>query len=87
MLAAPSRLQRMILRLQRYNLNVTYKPGPEMHVADHLSRAFLADQGEPGDECQVFALELEGINPLDNVKITSERLAQLQKATEQDPIM
>lgn len=35
----------------------------------------------------MFALELEGINPLDNVKVTSERLAQLQKATEQDPTM
>ena len=58
-----------------------------MYVADHLSRAYLADQGEPSDEFQVFALELEEINLLNNVKITSERLAQLQKATEQDPIM
>ena len=58
-----------------------------MYVADHLSRAYLADQGERSDEFQVFALELEEINLLNNVKITSERLAQLQKATEQDPIM
>jgi hypothetical protein len=77
----------MILRLQRYNLNVTYKPGPQMYVADHLSRDYIANEGEPGDEFQVFALELEGINPLDNAKITSERLAQLQKATGQDPTM
>ena len=48
-----------------------------MYVADHLSRAYLADQGEPSGEFQVFALELEEIN----------LLAQLQKATEQDPIM
>ena len=39
-----------------------------MYVADHLSRAYLADQGEPGDEFQVFALELEGINPLEKCK-------------------
>jgi hypothetical protein len=60
-----------------------------MYVADHLSRAYLKDQGEPGDEFQIFALELEGINPVinPNVKITSERLAQLQKTTEQDPVM
>lgn len=87
LLAAPGRLQRMILRLQKYNINVIYKPGSQMYVADHLSRAYLADQGEPGDEFQVFALELEEINLLNNVKITSERLAQLQKATEQDPVM
>ena len=85
--SAPGRLQRMILRLQKYNINVVYKPGSQMYVSDHLSRAYLADQGETSDEFQVFALELEEINLLNNVKITSERLAQLQKATEQDPIM
>lgn len=88
LLAAPSRLQRMLLRLQRYNLEVTYKPGSQMYVADHLSRAYLKNQDDqPHDEFQVFALELEEINPLDTVKITSERLGQLQKATEQDPVM
>ena len=59
-----------------------------MYVADHLSRAYLKNQDDqPHDEFQVFALELEEINPLDTVKITSERLAQLQKATEHDPVM
>ena len=87
LLTAPSRLQRMLLRLQRYNLNVTYKPGSQMYVADHLSRAYLRQtEDPPKDEFQVFALELEEINPLDTVKITSERLSQLQKATEQDPV-
>ena len=74
LLAAPSRLQRILLRLQRYNLDVQYKPGSQMYVADHLSRAYLKDQGDQShDEFQVFALELEEINPLDTVKITSER--------------
>ena len=59
-----------------------------MHVADHLSRAYLSQtEDTPKDEFQVFTLELEEINPLDTVKITSERLSQLQKATEQDPVM
>ena len=59
-----------------------------MYVADHLSRAYLSHQGDHShDEFQVFALELEEVNPLDTVKITNERLAQLQKATEQDPVM
>ena len=59
-----------------------------MSVADHLSRAYLKNQDDqPHDEFQVFALELEEINPLEAVKITSERLAQLQKSTEQDPVM
>ena len=88
LLTAPSRLQRMLLRLQRHNLNVKYKPGSQMYVADHLSRAYLSQTKDtPKDEFQVFTLELEEINPLDTVKITSERLSQLQKATEQDPVM
>ena len=78
----------MLLRLQRYNLEVKYKPGSQMYVADYLSRAYLKHQdSQPRDEFQVFALEVEEINPMDTVKITSERLAQLQKTTEQDPVM
>ena len=87
LLEAPCRLQRMMLRLQRYNLDVIYKPGPQMYIADHLSRASMSDSGTPDKEFQVFALELEGIGPLSTIKISSERLAQLQKATEQDPVM
>ena len=59
LLCAPSHLQRMMLRLQRYNLEVVYKPGTQMFVADHLSRAFLKDTGTEDEEFQVFALELE----------------------------
>ena len=37
LLSAPCRLQRMLLRLQRYNLSVRYTPGSQI-LADHLSR-------------------------------------------------
>ena len=37
---APARLQRLLLRLQRYNLQVRYKEGPLMFIADTLSRAY-----------------------------------------------
>ena len=45
---APSRLQRMLLKLQTYNLDVKYKQGKHMFVADTLSRAHLptANTGE-----------------------------------------
>ena len=36
---ASKRLQCMMLRLQRFDLNLTYKPGKEMYIADALSRA------------------------------------------------
>ena len=86
-LAAPCRLQRMLLRLQRYNLDVQYKPGPQMYIADHLSRAYLPNQEEQDEEFQVFVLEVEAFNPFVSLTVSSERLAQLQKATEQDPVL
>ena len=39
--SAPQCLQRMLLCLQRYNLEIRYKKGKEMFLADPLSRAFL----------------------------------------------
>ena len=38
-LSAPCRLQRMLLRLQRYNTAVQYKPGPKVYIAYHLLRS------------------------------------------------
>lgn len=40
-LTSPKRLQRMRLRLQKYPLKVTYKPGSQMFISDTLSRAAL----------------------------------------------
>ena len=86
-LSAPCRLQRMMLRLQRFNLEVKYKPGTKMYVADHLSRASLATKKEMTDNVQVFALELETITLFDSIKVAPERLNQLQKCTSQDLVL
>ncbi|XP_060073920.1 uncharacterized protein K02A2.6-like [Ylistrum balloti] len=40
---APPRLQRL---LQKYNLDVIFKPGKEMFIADTLSRAYLPDSAD-----------------------------------------
>lgn len=40
---SPARLQRMLLRLQRYTFKLVYKPGKYMYIADTLSRAHEAD--------------------------------------------
>ena len=39
--SVPKRLQRMLLRLQKFDLDVSYRKGTEMHMADPLSRAYL----------------------------------------------
>ena len=84
LLAAPCRLQRMLLRLQRYNLAVSYKPGSQMLLADHLSRAAQQETTKPEDSFQVFSEDLENINPVKALKISPERLEQLQRCTGQD---
>ena len=40
LVSAPKRLQKMILRLQRYDPDVRYKKGSELHLADTLSRHY-----------------------------------------------
>ena len=87
LLHAQCRLQRMMLRLQRYNIDVTYKPGKQMYVADHLSRAFLKDTSPEDEQFQVFALEVEELNPFNVLKINNEKVPNLRNATNQDPVL
>ena len=87
LLHAPCRLQQTMLRLQRYNIDVTYKPGKQMYVADHLSRAFLKDTSPEDEQFQVFALEVEELNPFNVLKINNEKLPKLRNATNQDPVL
>ena len=81
--AAPCRLQRMLLRLLRYNRDVIYRKGSLMYLADHLSRVPLdqENEGKEPDEFQVFATELESMSPFDAIKLSPARLVQLQTCT------
>ena len=45
-----------------------------MFVADHLSRASLSNVDVDDKELQVFAMELEEMNPFDTIFISSERI-------------
>lgn len=46
------RLQRMILKLLRYNIKVHFVPGKDLLIADALSRAYIDHHGEPDIEMQ-----------------------------------
>ncbi|XP_048585750.1 uncharacterized protein LOC116606612 [Nematostella vectensis] len=74
---SPKRLQGMMLRLIQYDIEVVYKKGKEMYIADTLSRAYLPDDTEHKDS---FAK----INAVGHLRIREERLRQLKKATEMD---
>ena len=75
---APVRLQRMLLQLQRFNFEFQYKRGKELHVADALSRAYMAntDEGESLD-WEVMSL----------LVVSDQRQSELQQATATDPEM
>ena len=78
---APMRLQRMLLRLQRYTLKVTNKPGKERYIADTLSHAFLKEQRE-----DLIGAELE-VNWVTPQLPISEKKLMFRKATADDPEM
>ena len=60
--SASKRLQRMMLRLQKYRLNIVYKKGTQMYISDHLSRSALPNsrtqKKEIGDY-EVFSIHAE----------------------------
>ena len=47
---APARIQRLLLRLQRYNLKLNYIPGKYMYIPDMLSRAYVTDNRQTDSE-------------------------------------
>ena len=63
---APPRLQRMLLRLQKYDICIKYKPGTEMIIADALSRAHLSDVGEEIPEEELEA-QIHRIHRIHNI--------------------
>ena len=57
LLSAPKRFQRMLLRLQKFDLEVSYRKGTKMHMADPHSRAYLPlAKQESGDKETVWSV-------------------------------
>ena len=81
LLNAPKRLQRMLLALQRYDIELIYKKGVDMVIADPLSRAYLS--GEAEDQNEVVA-EVEAINLVKHLPMSAKRLQDIKKAAAQD---
>ena len=81
LLSAPKRLQRMLLRLQKYHLSVHYLPGKQIYIADMLSRAYLPFTNS--DQTAVFK-ELETINQAQHVRMLETTYQQIKKATCKD---
>lgn len=78
------RLQRMLMRLLKYNLEVRYTPGKQMYVADTLSRAYV--HGEPTEVEKDIASDIcVMVNTvLFEFPASNKRLDELRAETERD---
>ena len=56
LLNAPKLLQRMLLRLQRYEFEVSYKKGTSLFLADPLSRAYVSRKEATEDQEDVLTV-------------------------------
>ena len=81
---APKRLQRMLLRLQRYNVLITYKKGSEMYLADALSRAYPKNSTPLVMPQSEFCHTIEELQLAEHLPISTKRLKQIQEATSAD---
>ena len=80
---APARLQRMMMRLQRYQFKITYKPGPTMYLADTLSRASLSNPvSAKVTGFEVFRLIVQ--EPEENPRLSTPTVARLKDETQKD---
>ena len=77
----PPRLQRMLLRLQKYDLDIKYIKGKYLYAADTLSRAHQVDCSEDIDSAEI---QLAVHTVLKDLPITDVRLTDLQEATRLD---
>ena len=80
--SARKRLQRMLLRLQKYSLQVVYKKGTQMYLDDTLSRAFLPEV----NACE-FSRELEEVDHKAFLPVTDSQWHQIKHASADDPVL
>ena len=81
---SPKRLQRMLLTLQKYDIEVVHKKGTEMYISDMLSRAAIPLEKSEDPKFDVLAAELEAVNCAEYLHISNTRLKNLKVHTNCD---
>ena len=74
---APQRIQRMMLRVQHYDLKVNYVPGNQLLIADTLSRASQSESTLSADEFEVHLL----------IQISKDKADEWKRETDSDPVL
>ena len=81
--AAPKRLQRLMMRLMQYDVEVKYRRGPDMYLADTLSRAYLPYEhhSEKADQ------EVERIHLVNFLSVSEPQIQEIRAETSRDAIL
>ena len=80
LISAPVRLQRMLLRLQQYDMVITYWPGKEMLLTDALSHLPLRENNTE------IKLDLR-VDTISFAAFSSSRLTKITTETQKDLIL
>ena len=74
----PPRIQRMMLKVQKYDLHVKHKKGTELHIADTLSRACISQNDDYicDSDYSVFSIEA--------LPVSQAKLSELREETRKD---
>lgn len=72
--SAPKRLQRMMMHVQKYDLDVVYTPGKDMLLVDTLGRPNLPECSSYGS----VEAEIETVNMVHHLPISGDRLNAMQ---------
>ena len=81
---APARLQRMLLCLQKYNFQLSYKSGSKMVLADALSRASLK-HADPEISDEELAAHIHMV--YSNNEVTGTNLEEIRRLTADDHML
>ena len=77
LMAAPPRLQRMLLRIQHYDITIKYRPGKELLLADGLSRLPNPRSREEIDLDVMVSM----------VQFSNNKILELRRETDTDTIL
>ena len=84
LLKVPPRIQRFLLRLQRYDFQIEYAPGKTVVVADTLSRAFLPNNSpaitEDEMKCHIHVV-------MQHLPMSPKKMMQYQQETKNDEVL
>ena len=78
----PLRIQRLLIRVQRYYLRVSYTPGKFMYTADALSRAVDPEADQNQEREEDIKVYVDAI--IETLPVTTNRIKQFVTETQKD---